>query len=57
MRQETPQLVRLTRAVPVHIMYGTAVTREDGTVLFYDDIYGHDRTLTRLLATGYPFRD
>jgi len=56
MRQETPQLVRLTRAVPVHIMYGTAVTREDGTVLFYDDIYGHDRTLTRLLAAGYPFR-
>ncbi len=51
----TPQQVHLTRRVPVHIVYATTVAREDGAVLFYDDIYGHDRTLAALLAKGYPY--
>ena len=55
MHQGTPQTVRVTRPVPVHILYGTAAAREDGTVLFYEDIYGHDRTLAQLLSAGYPY--
>lgn len=55
MAQTRPEQVNLTRPVPVHIVYATAVAREDGRVFFYDDIYGHDRTLARLLARGYPF--
>jgi L,D-transpeptidase YcbB len=55
MRQESPEQVDLPRPVPVHIVYATAVAREDGRVFFFDDIYGHDRTLAQLLAHGYPF--
>ena len=51
----TPRQVNLDRPVPVHIVYATAVAREDGRVFFYDDIYGHDRRLARLLAAGYPY--
>ena len=28
---------------------------EDGVVRFYDDIYGHDAALQRILASGYPY--
>ncbi|MDZ7630121.1 MAG: L,D-transpeptidase family protein [Gemmatimonadaceae bacterium] len=55
MSQVRPQQVNLTRPVPVHIMYATAVAREDGVVLFHEDIYRHDRSLTALLARGYPY--
>ena len=55
MSRTTPQQVDLVRPVPVHIVYATAVAREDGRVFFYEDIYGHDRTLARLLAGGYPY--
>jgi murein L,D-transpeptidase YcbB/YkuD len=40
----------------VHILYATAAVREDGTVLFHDDIYGLDATLAQLLKRGYPYR-
>jgi L,D-transpeptidase YcbB len=55
MGQAEPREVSLTRPVPVHIMYGTTAVREDGTVRFYDDIYGHDRQLARLLTAGFPY--
>jgi murein L,D-transpeptidase YcbB/YkuD len=55
MAQPRPKQVTLTRPVQVHIVYATAVAREDGDVLFFDDIYGHDRSLARLLAMGYPY--
>ena len=56
MGRKTPQRVELPQPVPVHILYGTAVAREDGTVLFYDDIYGLDAELERLLRRGYPYQ-
>jgi len=28
---------------------------EDGLVHFYDDIYGHDAALEKVLAKGYPY--
>ena len=55
MSRTTPEQVNLTKPVPVYIVYATASTTEDGAARFYDDIYGHDRRLTQLLAQGYPY--
>ena len=49
------QQVNLTRPVPVVIIYLTAVVEEDGEVYFFDDIYGHDRSLNAVLAKGPPY--
>jgi len=34
----------------VLILYGTALATEDGSITFFDDIYGHDRKLEGLLG-------
>jgi murein L,D-transpeptidase YcbB/YkuD len=47
--------VNLTMKIPVLILYVTAVAEEDGTVHFFDDIYGHDKRLNALLAKGFPY--
>jgi L,D-transpeptidase YcbB len=47
--------VNLTTKVPVLILYVTAVAEEDGTVHFFDDIYGHDKRLDEVLAKGPPY--
>ncbi len=47
--------VNLVVKVPVLILYVTAVAEEDGTVHFFDDIYGHDKRLNALLANGPPY--
>ena len=47
--------VNLAKPIPVLILYGTAVTYDDGSVHFYDDIYGHDAQLRKALAKGYPY--
>jgi L,D-transpeptidase YcbB len=47
--------VNLLHPIPVFIVYGTAIARQNGDVYFYSDIYGHDRTLDRLLRQGYPY--
>jgi L,D-transpeptidase YcbB len=44
------QVVRLSRPVPVFVLYGTVVIDTDGSVLFFDDVYGYDRRLEALLA-------
>ncbi len=49
------QQVNLATQVPVLILYVTAVAEEDGTVHFFDDIYGHDRKLDAVLAKGPPY--
>jgi len=49
------QRVNLTKPVPVLILYGTAIVEEDGEVYFAKDLYGHDQTLKRALAKGYPY--
>ncbi len=41
--------VRLTKPVPVFILYGTVVI-DDDQPLFFDDIYGYDRRLEALLS-------
>ena len=47
--------VNLAQPIPVLILYGTAVPEDDGSVHFYDDIYGHDVDLRKALAKGYPY--
>lgn len=46
--------VNLVKAVPVFIVYGTALAYENGEVHFADDIYGHDARLAKELAKRYP---
>ena len=55
MNGEVTQQVNLTHPIPVLIVYGTVVVLEDGVVHFYDDIYGHDDALEKVLAKGYPY--
>ncbi len=55
MQRGTPLQVPLTAPVPVHVVYATALARENGSVAFYDDIYGHDKRLRALLQGGYPY--
>jgi L,D-transpeptidase YcbB len=47
--------VNLTKPIPVLIIYATVVVTEDGIVHFYDDIYGQDAALEKVLTKGYPF--
>ena len=47
--------VDLARPIPVTVLYTTAVVHPDGVVSFYDDVYGHDARLERVLDKGYPF--
>jgi murein L,D-transpeptidase YcbB/YkuD len=49
--------VPLRKPVPVVIYYTTAVAHHDGTISFYDDLYGHDAALEQALAAGYPYPD
>ncbi len=51
----TTQQVNLAKPIPVLIVYGTVIVPEDGTVHFYDDIYGFDAALAKVLVKGYPY--
>jgi murein L,D-transpeptidase YcbB/YkuD len=55
MNGEAPQQVNLANPIPVLILYATVIVLEDGQVHFYDDIYGHDASLEKVLASGYPY--
>lgn len=41
--------VTLAAPVPVMVLYATALATEAGPVLFFDDIYGYDQRLARML--------
>jgi murein L,D-transpeptidase YcbB/YkuD len=51
----TTRQVNLARPIPVLIVYATVIVLEDGLVHFFDDIYGHDAALDKVLAKGYPY--
>jgi murein L,D-transpeptidase YcbB/YkuD len=55
MNGDAPQQVNLAQPIPVLIVYGTVIVLSDGVVHFYDDIYGHDASLEKVLAKGYPY--
>ena len=42
--------VKLTKTIPVLVLYDTAIAEEDGQVFFFKDIYGHDKDLLKLAA-------
>jgi len=42
--------VNLKTPIRVMIVYATALAQEDGSVVFFDDIYGHDRRLAELMG-------
>jgi murein L,D-transpeptidase YcbB/YkuD len=54
MNGEATVRVNLKEPIPVWILYGTAVVREDGEVHFLEDIYGHDAALERALEKQQP---
>ena len=55
MNGDKPQQVNLAQPIPVLIVYATVIVLGDGVVHFYDDIYGHDASLEKVLAKGYPY--
>jgi len=52
MRGADARRVVLKEPVTVMVLYGTALATEDGRAFFFNDIYGHDRRLERLLQAG-----
>ena len=55
MNGTSTQQVNLAHPISVLIVYATVIVLEDGLVHFYDDIYGHDAELEKVLAKGYPY--
>ncbi len=55
MNGAAPKQVNLAQPIPVLIVYATVIVLSDGVVHFYDDIYGHDASLQKVLAKGYPY--
>ena len=47
--------VSLKQDIPVVIFYLTAHTGDDGSLHFFDDIYGYDQQLDDVLAKGMPY--
>jgi len=47
--------VDLKTPVPVVIFYATAWVKENGTVYFFDDLYGYDQQLDDALKHGPPY--
>jgi murein L,D-transpeptidase YcbB/YkuD len=47
--------VNLKQPIPVLILYGTALVNENGVSEFFEDIYGYDDELKKVLAKGYPY--
>lgn len=52
-KAEKEQQVNLAHEIPVLIVYGTAIVKEDGQVYFFDDLYGYDKALATLFDTAY----
>ncbi len=46
--------VNLAKPITVKITYQTVVAQADGTIHFYDDIYGHDAKLVAALTPAAP---
>jgi murein L,D-transpeptidase YcbB/YkuD len=45
----------LKTPLPVVLTYMTAMADEDGTMHFFNDIYGYDKDLNTALAKGRPY--
>jgi murein L,D-transpeptidase YcbB/YkuD len=47
--------INIKQPIPVYILYSTVMADPDVKISFFEDIYGHDRTLQVLLARGFPY--
>lgn len=47
--------VKLSSDIQVFVLYTTVVVHQNGKIFFYDDVYGHDKKLSKALAGGYPY--
>lgn len=56
-KAEKQQQVNLTHEIPVLIVYGTAIAKENGQVYFFDDIYGHDKSMAKLFEQAYSSKN
>ena len=56
MAGQDEQRVALRDPILVIVFYTTVIVRADGTVAFFDDLYGYDAALARALAAGEPSR-
>jgi murein L,D-transpeptidase YcbB/YkuD len=54
MNDDRTRRVDLPAPVPVFIYYTTAIVRHDGTLEFFEDIYGKDESLERALRAARP---
>ena len=52
---EDNKTINLKTTLPVVLTYLTANADEDGSVHFFDDIYGYDKELEAALAKGLPY--
>jgi murein L,D-transpeptidase YcbB/YkuD len=52
--QKNNKTVGLKTQLPVVIFYLTATADEDGTIHFFDDVYGYDKQLEDILDKGMP---
>jgi L,D-transpeptidase YcbB len=55
MNDDETVMVNLAHPIPVLILYTTAVVEPNGEIHFFDDIYGYDDDLRRVLENGYPY--
>jgi murein L,D-transpeptidase YcbB/YkuD len=56
-KAQKEQQVNLTNTIPVLIVYGTAVVPESDTPEFFQDIYGFDAKLEKLIAAAYGSKE
>lgn len=55
-RGESETTVRLSSAVPVHLLYWTATIDDGGNVRYHPDLYGRDAVVREALARPTPAR-
>jgi murein L,D-transpeptidase YcbB/YkuD len=55
MNDDESVTVNLTHPIPVLILYSTALVEPNGECHFFEDIYGYDDDLRRILESGYPY--
>jgi murein L,D-transpeptidase YcbB/YkuD len=56
-KAEKQEQVNLTQQIPVLIVYGTAIAKENGQVFFFDDIYKYDKEMGKLFEQAYAAKN
>ena len=52
-KAQKEQQVNLNNPIPLLIVYGTAIAKEDGQIYFFDDLYGYDQALAKRFDQAY----